>query len=126
MSDTEDHTHRWRATSKVFALVCDCGTSYHDWLLTEIEKLKVVAALPPAPLEPYITQADIDNATAVMDRLHEELAKLRTSSQVEIDRLRIALESAQHESTALRAELHDARAALEIQAEEVTAAIAGA
>lgn len=126
MSDTGDHTHRWRATSKVFALVCDCGTVYHNWLLAEIDKLKATTATPPEPLEPYITQADLDNATAVTDRLHEELAKLRASSQAEIDRLRVALESAQHESTALRGELHEARLALEVQAEEVAAVIGGA
>jgi hypothetical protein len=39
-----EHKHQWRATSKVFALVCECGVVYHDWLKVEIEKLKAASS----------------------------------------------------------------------------------
>lgn len=111
-----DHTHQWRATSKVFALVCACGVPYHEWLLTEIEKLKATAA---QPMEPFVTQEEVD-------RIQGDLLALRVSSQKEIEQLRAALSSAQLEGTILRSELEDARRELEVQAEEVTAAIVGA
>ena len=78
-----EHTHHWRATSKVFARVCDCGVAYHDWLLTENEWLLT----------------EVDRLTA---------APLALSS-VEESTLRAQLEEARREAAILRAELDEAR-----------------
>lgn len=86
-----DHAHHWRATSKVFALVCECGTAYHEWLLAEIERLKTATA----PLPPAVSA--------------EEVATLRAQ-----------LEEARSQSAALRAELDEARQEIETHAEKVT------
>jgi len=115
-----DHVHQWRATTKVFALVCECGTAYHEWLLTEIERLKVAASTPPEPLEPFITQDDVDRVRSTMQ---EEIDQLRAGSQVELERLSTALTAVQTENAALRAEIEEARRELEVQAEEVAGAL---
>lgn len=73
-----DHKHHWRATSKVFALVCECGTAYHEWLLAEVERLKS-ASSPPEP--------------AVIAALNEQLAEVRR----ERDALRAELDEARAE-----------------------------
>lgn len=71
-----DHDHKWRATTKIFALVCECGEVYHDWLKAQLTKL----------------------------------AAATTSDEV-VD---------------LRAQLKEAKAALEKQAEEITSTLAAA
>jgi hypothetical protein len=92
-----EHEHHWRATSKVFALVCECGIAYHEWLLTEIDQLKVASVSPP-PQGP-----------------NEEVVALRAQ-----------LEEARREAGSLRAELDEARRELETRAEKVTGQIIGA
>lgn len=89
------HTHHWRATSKVFALVCECGTVYHDWLLAEVDRLKVTAPTPPPPPGPS-----------------EEVITLRAQ-----------LEEARSETAKLRADLDEAKRELEARAAQVTAKI---
>jgi hypothetical protein len=87
------HTqHHWRATNKVFALVCECGLVYHEWLQIEIEKLRSAAAAPLAPTGPS----------------EETIA------------LRVQLEETQREVTTLRTQLDGVKSELEIQAAEVT------
>lgn len=95
-----EHAHYWRATSKVFAMVCECGVVYHDWLVAEIGLLKkgAVAAAPP----PAAAPASI-----------EEVAALRAQ-----------LEEARREAASLRGELDEARRELEAQAQKVSAQIA--
>ena len=92
-----DHAHHWRATSKVFARVCDCGLAYHDWLLmenewllTEVDRLKAAAPTTPGPNEDVVA-------------------------------LRVQLEEARSESVKLRAELAAAKRELEERAAQVTA-----
>ena len=94
-----DHAHHWRATSKVFARVCDCGLAYHDWLLmenewllTEVDRLKAAPPTTPGP--------------------NEEVIALRTQ-----------LEEARSESVKLRAELDAAKRELAERAAQVTAKI---
>ena len=95
-----DHAHHWRATSKVFARVCDCGLAYHDWLLmenewllTEVDRLKAAAApTTPGPSEEVVT-------------------------------LRVQLEEARSASVTLRAELDAAKRELEARAAQVMAKI---
>ena len=85
-----EHAHHWRATSKVFARVCDCGVAYHEWLLTENEWLLT----------------EVDRLKAAPPAL----------SSTEESALREQLEEARREATALRAELDEARRALEARA----------
>ena len=40
------HDHKFRATSKVFALRCECGVVYHDWLKEQLQALKMPQASP--------------------------------------------------------------------------------
>ena len=94
-----DHAHHWRATSKVFARVCDCGLAYHDWLLmenewllTEVDRLKAAAPTTPGPNEEVVT-------------------------------LRAQLEEARGASVKLRAELDEAKRELEARAAQVMAKI---
>jgi DNA-binding FadR family transcriptional regulator len=68
------HDHKFRATSKVFALQCECGVVYHDWLKEQLQALKM-------PASPLVEQQ-------------------------------------------LRAELLETREMLEVQAAEITAALA--
>jgi hypothetical protein len=70
-----DHVHKWRATTKIFALACECGAVYHDWLKDQLAKLSAAA-------------------------------------------------SSSEETAKLRAELEEAKVALEKQAGEITAALA--
>jgi hypothetical protein len=92
-----DHAHHWRATSKVFALTCECGIVYHDWLLAEVERLKTAAA----PASPSISA--------------EEVAALRTQ-----------LNDVCRERDMLLAELVEARAELEKQAAAITQSVTSA
>lgn len=80
-----DHAHHWRATSKVFARVCDCGVTYHDWLLmenewllTEVDRLK---AVPTAPTAPSSTE-EITTLRAQLEEVRQEAATLRTDLDV--------------------------------------------
>lgn len=90
------HAHHWRTTSKIFALVCECGIVYHDWLLAEIDRLKAAGV----PVTPAVSA--------------EEVAALRTQ-----------LADAQRERDALRAQLDEAQKELATRAEQVTAKIVG-
>jgi hypothetical protein len=67
------HTHHWRTTSKVFALVCECGTIYHDWLLAEVDRLKAVSTAS-GPSEEVITlRAQLEEARSEAVKLRGEL-----------------------------------------------------
>jgi hypothetical protein len=90
------HAHHWRATNKIFALVCECGIVYHEWLLAEIDRLKAAGAV------------------AVPAVSAEEIAALRTQ-----------LADAQRDRDALRAQLDEAQKELATRAEQVTAKIVG-
>jgi DNA repair exonuclease SbcCD ATPase subunit len=65
----EGHAHQWRATSKVFALVCECGTVYHDWLKAEIEKLRTASS----PQEANALRAELDIKRAELEAARREL-----------------------------------------------------
>jgi hypothetical protein len=104
MSNMEHTDHHWRATSKVFALLCECGVVYHDWLQVEIEKLRAAAAAGAAPAP--------------------------TGPSEETITLRAQLEEARREAATLRTQLAEARAVideatreLEVQAAVVTDAV---
>lgn len=90
------HAHHWRTTSKVFALVCECGIVYHDWLLAEIDRLKATGV----PVTPTVSA--------------EEIAALRSQ-----------LEEARRERDALRAQLDEAQKEFATRAEQVTTKIVG-
>ena len=90
-----EHAHHWRATSKVFARVCDCGVAYHDWLLTENEWLLT----------------EIERLKAVPAAL---------SSTEEITTLRVQLEEARREAATFCADLDVARRDLEASAKKVS------
>jgi hypothetical protein len=90
------HAHHWRATNKIFALVCECGTVYHEWLLAEIDRLKAAGA---------------SAAPAV--------------SAEEVAALRAQLAEAQRDREALRAQLDEAQKELATRAEQVTSKIVG-
>jgi hypothetical protein len=76
-----DHPHHWRATSKIFALVCDCGLTYHEWLLAEIERLKTAAG-------PSAAAAEI---TTLNDQL-AEVRRERDALRADLDEARETLE----------------------------------
>lgn len=88
-----DHAHQWRATSKVFALVCECGLVYHEWLVAEVDRLK-------AP-----SSASGDDVAVLRIQIDEALA--------ESDKLRAG-------NASLRAQLDEAKQQLEKQAQEIT------
>jgi predicted nucleic acid-binding Zn-ribbon protein len=88
------HAHHWRATSKVFALVCECGVVYHDWLLAEVDRMK-----------------------------KEAIASQSVPSAEEITALRAQLEEARRERDALRGELDEARKELETRAAAITQSV---
>jgi DNA repair exonuclease SbcCD ATPase subunit len=80
-----EHTHQWRATSKVFALVCECSVVYHDWLKAEIEKLRTAASSAEADelraklvardAELNAARAELDAAHAALDEARRELER---------------------------------------------------
>jgi hypothetical protein len=71
------HAHHWRATSKVFALVCECGTTYHEWLLAEIDRLKATAA-PTQPAEEVLAlRAQLEELRRESAGLREQLEEAR-------------------------------------------------
>jgi uncharacterized protein (DUF3084 family) len=76
-----EHSHQWRATSKVFALVCECGVVYHDWLKAEIEKLRNANASPQDAnalrVELNNKQAELDAARRELDAAHAALDEAR-------------------------------------------------
>jgi len=90
-----EHKHQWRATSKVFALVCECSAVYHDWLKTEIEKLRSSSSVPQ--------EAD-------------ELRAKLNAQRVELDAARAELDTA-------HAALDEARRELEVRAAEIADAV---
>lgn len=98
MSEHTDHAHQWRATSRVFALVCECGTVYHNWLLAEIDKLKASATADADPARSHLTRDEVN-------KLLVDLCEAQAGAA-----------SAQNEAAALRAELDHVRHALELQA----------
>lgn len=76
------HAHHWRATSKVFARVCDCGVAYHDWLLMENEWLlsevdSLKAAVQTSPATPNSTE-EITALRAQLEKVQREAAELRS------------------------------------------------
>jgi hypothetical protein len=85
-----DHAHHWRATSKIFALACECGIIYHDWLLGEIDRLRKSAV-------------SSDDAMLREMTLSEELSKARR----EIENLRAMIDEAKHELETGAAEIAD-------------------
>ena len=74
------HAHHWRATSKIFALMCECGTVYHDWLLAEIDRLKTASTAPGPSEEVTTLRAQLEEArretTAVRAELDEAKREL--------------------------------------------------
>ena len=111
-----DHAHRWRATNKVFALVCECGLVYHDWLLAEVDRLKK----PASSDDVAVLRIQLDEALV-------ESAALRTQideAQAESTRLRALLDTADREGVDLRTQLDEAKQQLEKQAQEVANKIA--
>jgi HAMP domain-containing protein len=80
-----EHTHQWRATSKVFALVCECSVVYHDWLKAKIEKLQTAASpteanelrakLNAQGAELNTARAELDAAHAALDEARRELER---------------------------------------------------
>jgi len=72
----DQHAHHWRATSKVFALVCECGIIYHDWLVVEIDRLKQ----PTAPVQGdtvFALQTQLEETRKERDVLRAELEEAR-------------------------------------------------
>lgn len=108
-----EHAHHWRATSKVFALVCDCGVACHEALAAEIEQLK--AATPTAPADVGVPRAQLEEAVREATALRTQLEEAVREAPV----LRAQLEEARREATALRAELDEVRRDLEARAKVV-------
>ena len=78
-----EHAHHWRATSKVFALVCECGVVYHDWLVAEIDRLKKSGAAP------VISAEEVAALRAQLEAARTETATLRA----ELDEAKRELET---------------------------------
>ena len=93
------HAHHWRATSKVFARVCDCGVTYHDWLLMENEWLL----------------SEVDSLKAAV-----QTSSTTSNSTEEVTALRAQLEEARREVAALRADLDLAHRELATRAKSVS------
>jgi len=128
MSDPVDDEHRWRQTSKVFALVCsDCGMPYHTWLLTEVDRLKSEIDRLKAGASP-VAQSEVVRDDQRERDIAAELAQVRASCQQEIDQLRAATQQLSEANATLTQEiqrlqvaLDEARGKLAIQAKEVSA-----
>jgi septal ring factor EnvC (AmiA/AmiB activator) len=103
-----DHKHHWRATSKVFALVCDCGEVCHEWLSKEVDRITSngQAVIAPMPMLPPI----VDNSAhleATIQQLNVEVVALREQlavAQRETAELKPQLETAKRELDTLRAQ----------------------
>ena len=93
-----EHAHHWRATSKVFARVCDCGVAYHDWLLMENEWLL----------------SEVDSLKAAV-----QTSSTASNSTEEITALRAQLEEVRREAAALRADLDLAHRELAARAKNI-------
>lgn len=93
-----DHAHHWRATTKVFALVCECGLVYHECLLAEIDTLKAALTASMPSVTPLITPTEDTNLL----RAELQQAQLATVT------MREELDAARRESEKLRAELDEA------------------
>jgi len=116
-----EHAHHWRATSKVFALVCDCGVAYHEALVAEIEHLHTVqlqlkTATPAATVEVGDLRAQLEEAAREATALRAQLEEAAREAPA----LRTQLEEARREATALRAELDEARRELDVHAKKVS------
>jgi septal ring factor EnvC (AmiA/AmiB activator) len=103
-----EHKHHWRATSKVFALVCDCGEVCHEYLSKEMDRITSNAQAviaPVAELPPPIDVAASFEAT--IQQLNSDVLTLRSlldAAQREVAELKPQLETARRELEGLRAQ----------------------
>ena len=119
------HAHQWRATSKVFALVCECGLVYHEWLVAEVDRLKAPSSTSGDDVA--VLRIQLDEALAEADKLRAQLGEVdqRAAENHRIHEKVIAesrerFEAVHAENSSLRAQLDEAKQQLEKQAQEVT------